>query len=91
MKKITDLNITGIKMHEISDSLLNMIGFELNDRLIILKYLKRAISNNKENNNNNYLCCACITNKINTVFIPCGHQSYCDKVQFHHKYLLLWI
>ena len=37
--------------------------------------IERVISNNCAPKNN--MCTVCVTNPINAVFTPCGHQSCC--------------
>ena len=77
IKKIEELEIDGGKMKELNDSLLKSFGFDEIDRKILIKNIKRVLSQKSASRTKNNLCMICIENKVNTVFTPCGHQAVC--------------
>ena len=57
---------------------LKKLGFE---NLVDAKYLtieiKRLLKNSGDENDLNGICSICLTEKTNTIFVPCGHACMC--------------
>jgi len=76
VQQLEKLEIDGSKLKDLkNDSFLSLIGLEREDRQIVLKHLDRVINRNQGQTKN--LCTVCTTNRINTAFVPCGHQTCC--------------
>eukprot|EP01084_Bolivina_argentea_P142220 249837_1 len=77
IEAIDNLDICGNNLGDLrNDACLKLIGLNLMERKVILNNIDRVLNRNNDGVDSN-ICTVCIGKKINTVFIPCGHQSCC--------------
>lgn len=73
---IVKYKIDGKKIRNITDTFLEMVGVNLDDSKLVLKNIHRLMCKLEKQMHNK--CCACTENRINTIFLPCGHQTFCS-------------
>eukprot|EP01084_Bolivina_argentea_P179297 309833_1 len=83
MKVIHTLKICGKELNRLSNDILSLIDMSLIERKMILKNVERVMK--REHSNTCNTCTICVTNIIDSVFIPCGHQSICLSCYQKHK------
>lgn len=76
-KTLHEFGICGLNIQQINDSFLRFIGYDENDRRLLLKNITCLIAVANGNYNKGRKCLGCMENIINSVLIPCGHQPYC--------------
>ena len=76
---IEKLKVDGSSFKDLqNDSLLKLVSdgsLDDDDRQILIKNVDRVLNSNKEQRKDG--CTICVDGKINSVFIPCGHQAAC--------------
>eukprot|EP01084_Bolivina_argentea_P173006 299657_1 len=77
IKKVENLKIVGSRLKEIKNKLfLDLIGLNEKEQDILVNHIERVVYV-KPKIRVEDLCGTCLSNKVNTVVVPCGHQYYC--------------
>ena len=75
MEQVERFKVDGNKLKELNEISLTMFGLEGEDMEVLLRNIERIKSINGAPQN--VTCTVCVGNPVNSVFIPCGHQTCC--------------